>query len=144
MTDNQNQVPDSDCPFCRPDRSRVFFDAELVLGLWDAFPVANGHALLVTRRHIASWFDATPQERLALTDGVDAARYAVRQRYTPDGFNIGMNVGVAAGQTIPHLHVHVIPRYTGDVLDRRGGARYVIPAWRTTLSKRIAIRTRDT
>ena len=128
MTGNQNQAPDSDCPFCRPDGSRVFFEAELVFGLWDAFPVSDGHALLVTRRHIASWFDATPQERLALTEGVEAAQHSIRQRHTPDGFNIGMNVGAAAGQTVPHLHLHVIPRYAGDVLDPRGGVRHVIPS----------------
>ena len=78
-------------------------------------------------RHVASWFDATPAERAALTEGIAVAREAVLRTHAPDGFNIGINVGAAAGQTIPHLHVHVIPRYTGDVPDPRGGVRHVIP-----------------
>lgn len=102
----------------RRDRARTY--------IWDAYPVALGHALLVTRRHIASWFHATPQERQALTDTIDTAKRAILERHAPDGFNIGVNVGEAAGQTVPHLHVHVIPRYTGDVADPRGGVRHVM------------------
>jgi superfamily II DNA or RNA helicase/HKD family nuclease/diadenosine tetraphosphate (Ap4A) HIT family hydrolase len=117
----------SDCPFCNPDPDRVFLQADLIVGVWDAFPVAAGHALLVTRRHVASWFDATGQERQALTEAIDSARRAILQRNAPDGFNIGVNVGEVAGQTISHLHVHVIPRYRGDVPDPRGGIRHVIP-----------------
>ncbi|HEU0140132.1 MAG TPA: HIT family protein, partial [Bryobacteraceae bacterium] len=118
---------DGGCPFCTPNSDRVFFESELVIGIWDAFPVSDGHALLVTRRHVASWFDATPEERRALTDAIDATRAAILERHRPDGFNIGVNVGAAAGQTIFHLHVHVIPRYAGDVGDPRGGVRHVIP-----------------
>ena len=100
---------------------------DLVFGVWDAFAVSDGHALVVTRRHVASWFDATPDERAALTEGIATAREAMLRTHAPDGFNIGINVGTAAGQTIPHLHVHVIPRYAGDVPDPRGGVRHVIP-----------------
>jgi superfamily II DNA or RNA helicase/HKD family nuclease/diadenosine tetraphosphate (Ap4A) HIT family hydrolase len=121
-------MSDSSCPFCNADPGRIFFESDLVFGLWDAFPVSDGHALLVTRRHVTSWFDATPNERLALTEGVEAVRRAIVQRPPPDGFNIGVNVGAAAGQTVPHLHLHVIPRYAGDVLDPRGGVRHVIPS----------------
>ncbi len=111
----------AECPFCNPDPARVFLSDELIVGLWDAFPVAAGHALLVTRRHIASWFDATARERQALTDAIHAARQEIARRHAPDGFNIGVNVGEAAGQTVPHLHIHVIPRYRGDMPDPRGG-----------------------
>src|SRR4051812_42951199 len=115
------------CPFCAPAPDRLFFASDLVLGIWDAFPVSAGHALLIPRRHIPAWFDATPAERHALTEAIDVARDAILKRHRPDGFNIGINISPAAGQTIFHLHVHVIPRYAGDVPDPRGGVRHVIP-----------------
>ncbi len=117
------------CPFCSPEPGRVFYQSDVVVGLWDGYPVSDGHALLVTRRHVAEWFDATADERRALTLAIDVAKTAVAARgLAPDGFNIGVNVGAAAGQTVPHLHVHVIPRYVGDVADPRGGVRHVIPS----------------
>jgi HKD family nuclease/diadenosine tetraphosphate (Ap4A) HIT family hydrolase len=119
-------MPQSECPFCNPDAERVFLQAELIVGLWDAFPVAAGHALLVTRRHVASWFDATASEQDALTDAIQTARQEILRGHAADGFNIGLNVGEAAGQTVPHLHLHVIPRYRGDIPDPRGGIRHVI------------------
>jgi superfamily II DNA or RNA helicase/diadenosine tetraphosphate (Ap4A) HIT family hydrolase len=116
------------CPFCPPASEHVFHAGELVLGLWDAFPVSSGHALLVPRRHVATWWDATPDEQQELLAALAVARAEILKRYQPDGFNIGMNLGAAAGQTVFHLHVHVIPRYPGDVPDPRGGVRHVIPA----------------
>jgi diadenosine tetraphosphate (Ap4A) HIT family hydrolase len=95
--------------------------------LWDGYPISPGHALLVPRRHIDTWFDASANERLGLFQGIDTARAAIRERHRPDGFNVGMNIGAAAGQTVPHLHLHVIPRYAGDVEDPRGGVRWVVP-----------------
>ena len=120
-------MSDPSCPFCRPQSDRVFYVSDLVLGLWDAFPVSPGHALLVPKRHVADWFSATHEERRALTDATEAARQAVVAVHAPQGFNIGINIGTASGQTVPHLHVHVIPRYTGDVADPRGGVRHVVP-----------------
>ena len=76
---------------------------------------------------MAGWFDATADERAALVRGIDVARAAILERHEPDGFNIGVNVGEAAGQTVFHLHVHLIPRYAGDVPDPRGGVRRLIP-----------------
>lgn len=116
------------CPFCEPDLRLAFFESDEVLGLWDRFPVSPGHALLVPRRHVASWFDATLDERQALLAATDVARARIEERHRPDGYNVGVNVGRAAGQTVPHLHVHVIPRYAGDVPDPTGGVRLVIPA----------------
>src|SRR4051812_22742170 len=104
-------MPETLCPFCHPDPSRVFFESNLVFGVWDAFAVSDGHALVVTRRHVPSWFDATAAERAELTENIAAVQEAVLLTHAPDGFNVGINVGTAAGQTIPHLHVHVIPRY---------------------------------
>jgi diadenosine tetraphosphate (Ap4A) HIT family hydrolase len=97
------------------------------LGLWDGFPLSPGHALLVPRRHVATWFEALPEEQRELLEAIAAARDAILARHRPDGFNVGMNLGEAAGQTVPHLHLHVIPRYSGDVEDPRGGVRWVLP-----------------
>ena len=116
------------CPFCEPDISRIFYDDDpLFLCFWDGFPVSPGHALIIPRRHVATWFAATAQEQESLLKGIEIAKREIEKQHQPDGFNIGINVGEAAGQTVPHLHVHVIPRYKGDVEDPRGGVRYVIP-----------------
>jgi diadenosine tetraphosphate (Ap4A) HIT family hydrolase len=105
----------------------VFHRDRLVVGLWDLFPVSPGHALVIPVRHIPSWFDASADEQAALTAAIAVARDAILARHRPDGFNVGMNLGACAGQTIFHLHVHVIPRYHGDVVEPRGGIRGVIP-----------------
>ena len=121
-------MSETTCPFCEPvAEGRIFYRNEMVLGVWDAFPVSAGHALLVPVRHVATWFDASNDERIALTRAVDFARDAIEAKHQPDGYNIGINSGDAAGQTVFHLHVHVIPRYRGDVTDPRGGIRHVIP-----------------
>ena len=120
-------MPDLHCPFCNADPARVFFESELVSGLWDGFPVSPDHALLVTRRDAAIWLDATPEERHALTDAIGIAQSAIAGSHRPHGFNIGINVGEATGQTVMYLHMHVIPRYTGDLPDPRGGVRWVLP-----------------
>ncbi|MDR3567222.1 MAG: HIT family protein [Syntrophobacteraceae bacterium] len=116
------------CPFCHPDHSRVFYEGNLVIGLWDSFPVSDGHVLLIPRRHVADWFEATPEEQAELMAAIDVARKNILARFSPDGFNLGVNIGEVAGQTIFHLHLHVIPRYRGDVEDPTGGVRNVIPA----------------
>ena len=115
------------CPFCRPVTDRVFYEGPLVLGMWDAFPVSPGHALLIPKRHVADWFEATPAEHEELIAALQTARKQIAATHQPDGFNIGINLGAAAGQTVFHLHVHLIPRYSGDVDDPRGGVRHVIP-----------------
>src|SRR3984893_4491154 len=115
------------CPFCSPDAGRVFYRDSLVTGLWDGFPVTPGHALLMPIRHVPSWFEASKEERMSLMRGIDAARLAIESGFGADGYNIGINNGEAAGQTVMHLHVHVIPRRRGDMQDPRGGVRHVIP-----------------
>ena len=124
------------CPFCEISAERVFFKGELTLGVWDSSPVSAGHALVITRRHVPSWFEATPQERIGIVSTIDAVRSLIAASHQPNGFNIGINVGEAAGQTIFHVHAHVIPRYTGDVADPRGGVRHVIPAKANYLVRR--------
>ncbi len=116
------------CPFCSPASESVFHAGSAILALWDAHPVSQGHALLIPKRHVETWFDATPEEQAELTAAIAIAKQAIEEQHTPDGYNIGINVGPEAGQTVFHLHVHVIPRYRGDVDDPRGGVRSVIPA----------------
>lgn len=118
------------CPFCSPSPERVFLDTPDLLAIWDAYPVSPGHALVVPRRHVATWFEATERERAALMTATALVRSEIEKHHRPDGYNIGVNVGEAAGQTVPHLHVHVIPRYRGDVPEPRGGVRGVIPSRR--------------
>jgi diadenosine tetraphosphate (Ap4A) HIT family hydrolase len=116
------------CPFDDPPPERVFYEDDLVRCLWDAYPVSEGHALVITRRHVATWFDATGEEQAALVRGIEQARREIEKSQRPDGYNVGFNAGEAAGQTVFHLHVHVIPRLRGDVEDPRGGIRHVIPS----------------
>ena len=118
----------SGCPFCNPAAGATIAENELAVALKDAYPVSPGHALIVPRRHIGSWFDASPSEREALVALVDEVKVQLDHDRRPDGYNIGMNVGAAAGQTVMHLHLHLIPRFAGDVDDPAGGVRFVIPA----------------
>ncbi len=116
-----------DCPFCSVAEERIMRKGKLALAIFDGFPVSPGHVLIVPRRHISDWFETTGEERSEILDLIDAVKKELDKRHRPDGYNIGINVGEAAGQTVDHLHVHVIPRYKGDVPDPRGGVRYVIP-----------------
>jgi diadenosine tetraphosphate (Ap4A) HIT family hydrolase len=125
---NPTVPPSTACPFCAPPEARVFYRSDIVVGLWDSYPVSPGHALLVPCRHVPTWFDASENERAALLALLDVAKAEIDKRFRPDGYNIGINCGAAAGQTVFHLHVHLIPRFAGDVADPRGGVRYVIPA----------------
>lgn len=114
------------CPFCAG--VPAVLANEHAWACFDKNPVTRGHLLLVTKRHVPHWFLATAEERGALIDLVNSGRELLEREFQPDGFNVGVNVGPAAGQTIPHLHVHLIPRYLGDSPDPRGGVRGVIPA----------------
>jgi diadenosine tetraphosphate (Ap4A) HIT family hydrolase len=106
--------------------------------LWirDGFPISPGHSLIIPKRHIGSFFETTEEERLALLALLDEAKQAAATESNPDGYNIGINDGPAAGQTVPHLHIHLIPRYAGDMEDPRGGVRWVIPEKADYWSKR--------
>jgi diadenosine tetraphosphate (Ap4A) HIT family hydrolase len=119
-------VSDS-CPFCDPEPGRIIERAPLALALRDGFPVSTGHSLVVPRRHIASLIDLEPDEARALWALLKDVRSLLDSEHRPDGYNIGINDGTAAGQTVMHLHVHLIPRYHGDRPDPRGGLRWVIP-----------------
>ncbi len=116
-----------DCPFCTLPPERIAQENELAVLIRDAYPVSPGHSLVIPRRHIGSWFEASEDERTAMLALLEAAKAMIDQEHRPDGYNIGINDGPAAGQTVPHLHVHLIPRLKGDVPDPRGGVRWVIP-----------------
>lgn len=100
---------------------------ELAFAIRDAHPVTDGHTLVVPKRLVVDFFETTDAERLALFALVDEVKRALDESHHPNGYNVGFNAGVAAGQTVFHLHLHVIPRYRGDVEDPRGGIRHVIP-----------------
>jgi len=95
--------------------------------IFDRFPVTEGHTLIISHRVIPTWWDATPSEQVGLMELATQVKLILDGRFGPDGYNLGFNAGAAAGQTIEHLHIHLIPRRTGDVADPRGGVRYVIP-----------------
>jgi diadenosine tetraphosphate (Ap4A) HIT family hydrolase len=120
-------MPSSVCAFCALPPDRILFGNDHAISIRDGFPVSPGHTLIIPRRHVRSFFDATRDERESLLDLLDRAKAELTEVFKPDGFNIGVNDGAAAGQTISHLHVHLIPRYHGDRADPRGGVRWIIP-----------------
>lgn len=115
------------CPFCSLSEDRILLADDHVLVIRDGFPVSPGHTLVIPRRHVGSFFEITLAERAALLRLLDDAKAALDREFAPQGYNIGINDGAAAGQTVPHLHVHLIPRYAGDREDPRGGVRWIFP-----------------
>ena len=115
------------CPLCQPAAERVISHGTLALALWDGHPVSPGHALVAPVRHVGSWFELTADERAAMLLLLDEVRTNVEGGFHPAGFNIGINDGAAAGQTVMHLHIHLMPRYLADSNDPRGGVRWIIP-----------------
>lgn len=115
------------CPFCTLDPARILAEDNLTVVYKDGFPVSPGHTVIIPKRHFPSLFDATREERLALLAALDQAKAILDERHQPDGYNIGINHGRAGGQSVPHLHIHLIPRYQGDKEDPRGGVRWVLP-----------------
>ena len=119
---------DNYCPFCKVESEReIIASSPLSVAFFDGFPVSLGHALIIPKRHVASFFDLSIKEQQDLLNLADRVKQIVEERYHPDGYNIGVNVGEAAGQSIFHVHMHLIPRYQGDVPNPRGGVRGVIP-----------------
>lgn len=100
----------------------------MALAFFDAFPVNPGHALIIPKRHVADYFDLTEDEVVAMQALLREVKAIVEKRFNPDGYNIGVNVNAAAGQSVFHVHMHLIPRYKGDVENPKGGVRGVIPS----------------
>ena len=114
-----------ECPFCNP--GEVVIKNDLAYAIYDKYPVSPGHILIITHRHVESYFDTLKEEREAIDSLVEKCKELIDGKHSPDGYNIGVNCGSTAGQTIFHVHVHLIPRYSGDMEDPRGGVRGVIP-----------------
>ena len=115
------------CALCELPDERIIGRNDHGMVVRDGFPVSPGHTLVIARRHVGSFFDLTEAERRDLLSLLDAAKLDLDEKFRPHGFNIGINDGPAAGQTVPHVHVHLIPRYVGDSPDPRGGLRWIIP-----------------
>ena len=112
------------CPFCANSGTDSNRSAKAFA---DIYPISKGHFLVVPKCHVGSLFELTESERAAVWALAGKVRAMLNKKYRPSGFNIGLNDGAAAGQTIGHAHVHVIPRYAGDAKDPRGGVRWVLP-----------------
>jgi len=112
------------CPFCNPED--IVFENSLAYAKMDAFPVSPGHMLIIPKRHVPDFFSLTGEEKTAIFLLLDESKLYLDTKYHPDGYNIGINCGEAAGQTIFHVHIHLIPRFSGDVSNPRGGVRGVI------------------
>ena len=113
------------CPFCSDPE--IVMENELAFADYDSYPVNPGHCLIILRRHIAEYFEATAEEKAAIWALVDKMKPIIDEEFKPDGYNVGVNIGKSAGQSVPHVHIHMIPRYQGDMEDPRGGVRGVIP-----------------
>ena len=118
--------PNNPCLFCTDPRG-VSLERELAFSARDTYPASPGHTLVIPRRHVASFFDLTAEEASACLALITEERMLLDKEFKPDGYNIGVNVGQAAGQSIFHVHIHLIPRYKGDVENPQGGVRHVIP-----------------
>ena len=114
------------CPFCNLKREKIM-ESEMSFALYDGFPVNEGHALIIPKRHTANYFDLSLEEQKDCIELLNRVKGIVQEKFNPAGFNVGININEAAGQTVPHVHIHLIPRYEGDVEEPRGGVRGVIP-----------------
>ena len=123
-----SQASPKPCAFCTLPSARVIDENTTAMVIRDGYPVSPGHTLLIPKRHTGSFFDLSEQERADLLALLDRAKRVLDAELQPQGYNIGINDGAATGQTVPHLHVHLIPRFEGDLPDPRGGVRWVIPA----------------
>jgi diadenosine tetraphosphate (Ap4A) HIT family hydrolase len=112
------------CELCAP--ADVVVENSLAYARYDSNSLSRGHVLVIPRRHVADFFEMTAAEQAGILELLNKAKELIARKYSPDGFNIGVNVGKAAGQNRMHVHVHLIPRYTGDVPDPSGGIRCVL------------------
>lgn len=115
------------CLFCTQNDIKIIYQNAYVYAIYDMFPVNPGHTLVITKRHVSNYFDLLIEEKQAIDEALIYLKTKIDIEFHPDGYNIGINNGEAAGQTIMHLHVHLIPRYQGDMENPRGGVRGVIP-----------------
>ena len=116
------------CIFCSPNKEmELIAESASVYTIYDKYPVSKGHALIIPKRHVDNYFELSLREQTALFFVLNHVKNYLQKRFNPGGFNVGINIGEKAGQTIPHVHIHLIPRYSGDMDDPEGGVRGVIP-----------------
>ena len=116
-----------ECPFCNIGKEKIISSNDLCFAIYDNSPVNKGHVLIIPFRHFDSYFDATKEEKHAIIDLMEDVKRLIDEKYSPDGYNLGVNIGFYSGQTVMHVHYHVIPRYKGDIKVPKGGVRGVIP-----------------
>ncbi|WP_455539442.1 HIT family protein [Terrisporobacter sp.] len=121
------------CIFC--EIKDYVLENELAYAIFDKFPATKGHMLFIPKRHVANFFDITKEEREAIFDLVNEGKKMLDEKYNPDGYNVGVNINKSGGQTVFHVHVHLMPRFKGDVVDPTGGVRGAIPKYMKYSSK---------
>jgi diadenosine tetraphosphate (Ap4A) HIT family hydrolase len=121
-------IQTTSCLFCSlPTGREIIAESATAYAIFDKFPVSKGHALVIPTRHVSNYFDLTLQEQMDCLILLNEVKTILQKQFNPDGFNVGINIHAAAGQTVPHAHIHLIPRYQDDVPEPRGGVRGVIP-----------------
>jgi diadenosine tetraphosphate (Ap4A) HIT family hydrolase len=111
-----------DCLFCEkddPEKNKVIFENELAYSRWDNFPIGKGHAQVVPKRHVVSFFDSEEKEIIQMFELLKKTRELIHEKFHPDGYNLGVNEGEVAGRRINHLHIQIVPRYFGDQLENK-------------------------
>lgn len=117
------------CVFCdKIDKDRVLFETLEWVAFYDKYPVSEGHTLIVPKEHVETYFDLPDRLKDSLNFRIQDVKNILDNKFHPDGYNIGCNCGEAAGQSVMHFHLHIIPRYNGDVENPKGGVRGVIPS----------------
>ncbi|TFV96084.1 HIT domain-containing protein [Algoriphagus kandeliae] len=125
---NQVKTKGSDCPFCNPSSEfELILESAQTFSIFDKYPVSPGHSLIIPKRHVSNYFDLSFKEQSSCIFMLNEVKKNLQKRFKPDGYNVGINIGEKAGQTVSHVHIHLIPRYSGDVENPRGGIRGVIP-----------------
>lgn len=127
MTEKKKFDPNNPCLFCKPKHKEIIAETELAVLVTDTYPVSLGHCLVIPKRHIADYFECTEEENRDFRTLILKAKETINKEYAPDAYNIGNNNGLYAGQSVFHLHIHIIPRYKGDVDNPKGGVRWVVP-----------------
>ncbi len=118
----------SECIFCRPSPKLKFIaESTHAYAVFDGYPVSNGHSLIISKNHISNYFELTQKEQFHLLLLTNYVKRFLQKKFNPDGFNVGININTVAGQSVSHVHIHIIPRYKGDVKNPKGGIRHVIP-----------------
>nr|WP_238457935.1 HIT family protein [Alkalihalobacterium alkalinitrilicum] len=115
------------CIFCNDDKLEVALENDYSFVIFDKYPVTKGHLLIIPKRHVSDFFECTMEERESFNQLLEQGKELLDLKFNPSGYNIGINCGEAAGQTVFHVHIHLIPRYRGDMDNPRGGVRGVIP-----------------